>query len=499
MDAIHQFIDQNMALLFFLYGLTFFMLGLVAALQCRPQSNLRLPQNLWILAIFGITHGLAEWGYVFIPLQASSLTRESITLVEIGHIIFLVFSFAFLLQFGLKLIINNHREPQRFVLFLPSVIYGLWLLALISGVNLTSGVQLHRFLTNSEIFGRYLLAIPGALITGLALFKQDEDLVGPILYQARRPARSAAISFYLYALLSGLIVPASDFFPANVVNTYVFHEFFNLPVQIFRLITVISMTYFIFRLLEYIEHDYTCRLEWAECQQSVLNERLKISRDLHDSILQSVYALGLHCETVKHLVETDPEKAKAEIDSAICKFNKLISEIREFIGTLRAETKDSKTLHAQIQEVVSEFKARAGELVVEADLDELLDFCICPNQVDQIANIVREALNNIGRHACASRAIIQAENGKRGLWIKIEDDGKGFRMPQAWRSKFSLAHQGINNMRERARLLGGELDIRSKPGQGTVVSLYLPKDGLKQLCGGGVSCGHVSPNTCVAG
>lgn len=500
LDIIHQFIDQNMALVFFIYGLTFIMLGMVAALQYKPQSKLVLPQNLWILSIFGICHGLAEWGYIFIAMQASSLTREALTIVEMGHITLLVFSFVFLFQFGLNLLREKIGRTYRYIKFLPAGIFIFWVLSFYSGITLYRGSQLHFFLTNVEIMGRYLIALPASFLAGFALLHQENELVGPVLFGARRPARLGAISFFIYGILSGLVVPAAGFFPANTINAYNFHEFVNLPVQLFRSATVVAMTYFIFRLLEFFEVDFTCRLEHAECQQSVLNERLRISRDLHDGILQSVYAMGLNCENISYLVDSDPKRAKDELTKSICSLNGLIQEIREFIGQLRVEHSEIKTFYLLIKGAVEDFSGKADKIEISSNLDQLVDVNICPKLGEQVANIVKEALNNVSRHAEASEVTIRAENGKRGLWIKIADNGKGFRIPRGWRGRFALAHQGISNMRERARTVGGELEIKSKPGQGTTVTLYMPKDGLNQSCGGGYTfCGFHQSNSHLAG
>lgn len=499
MDIIHQFLDQNMALVFFIYGLTFVLLGVVAVLQFDPQSRFRLVRSLWALAVFGILHGLAEWGYIFIPLQMQTITREVVTTLEIGHVSLLIASYVFLFQFGLSLYGERIGRPYRYVRFLPAVAFGLWLLGFCSGVTTYRSATLHYFLTNAEALGRYFFVLPGAILSGLAFLKLEEELVGQILYEARLPARAGAIAFLTYGLLSGLVVPAADFFPANIINAYYFHELLNLPVQIFRAITVLCLTYCIFRLLEYFAADYACRLEQAECQQLVLNERLQISRDLHDGILQSVYAVGLDCENIKYLIETDPVKAKSGIDQSIANLNKLIAEIREYIDRLRLDQSAVKTLYEQLVEIITEFKA-TDNIETVVDLLEVKRLHLCPKQAEQVTNIIREALNNIKRHAEADTVTIIAQDGKRGLWFKIEDNGRGFRLPSGWRSRFNLGHQGISNMRERAKLVGGELEIKSKPGEGTIVSLYIPKGSLNQLCGGGSAfCGYYQTNSGLVG
>ncbi|NLY56876.1 MAG: sensor histidine kinase [Firmicutes bacterium] len=488
MNTIHQFIDQNMPLIYFLYGLGFFMLGLAAAIQYRAQSNLKLVRNLWVLALFGVCHGLVEWGNVFIPIQVASLPPDLAILVRAGQVFLHILSFVILVQLGVNLVIDEEMRGKRLARLLPGFLFLLWAIAFVVGFTLTDKAGVLTFLTGAESLGKYFFALPGAVLTGLGLAKQSRDFVGPKLAKARSTAMYASILFYFYALFGGIIVPGGNFFPANILNENLFHEHLNLPVEFFRIIIVYLLIYHLFNLFAHFEDELVGRLEWAECQYSVANERLRISRDLHDGILQTVYAMGLRCENIKHLLETDMEQAKAEICRTMSDFNQLIAEIRDFIGELRVDTLDQTTLYTQLQDLVEEFAAR-NQMVVRADLSSVQDVRICPKITEQIVGVAREALNNAFRHSEASEVIIEAQKGKHGLWLQVSDNGKGFKQPSPLMAKFTLGHQGISNMRDRAKLLGGELEVRSTLGKGTKVSLYLPNQGLNQVCGGGVTCG----------
>ena len=102
MSTLTEILEVNWIILYFVYGLVFFATGLVTALQWRRQSSLELARPLPWLAAFGIAHGLNEWGYIFIPLQALYLDDIVVRLMIITHLLLLAASFFFLFQFGVE-------------------------------------------------------------------------------------------------------------------------------------------------------------------------------------------------------------------------------------------------------------------------------------------------------------------------------------------------------------------------------------------------------------
>ena len=104
MSTLTEILEVNWIILYFVYGLVFFATGLVTALQWRRQSSLELARPLPWLAAFGITHGLNEWGHIFVPLQALYLDGTVVRLMVITHLLLLAASYFFLFQFGVELL-----------------------------------------------------------------------------------------------------------------------------------------------------------------------------------------------------------------------------------------------------------------------------------------------------------------------------------------------------------------------------------------------------------
>ncbi len=110
MSIFHTIFEANREIILFIYGLVFFVLGLAIALQSRRYSRLDLARSLTWLAAFGFTHGLHEWGDLFIPIQARYLNPTIIHFLNLSQLVLLAASFTCLLEFGVALLRPTGRE-----------------------------------------------------------------------------------------------------------------------------------------------------------------------------------------------------------------------------------------------------------------------------------------------------------------------------------------------------------------------------------------------------
>ena len=202
----------------------------------------------------------------------------------------------------------------------------------------------------------------------------------------------------------------------------------------------------------------------------VVEERERIGRDLHDGIIQSLYAVGLSLEDVPELMAERPEEAVHRVDRAIESINLTIRDIRNFIFGLRPELLEQADLVASLTALADEF--RMNTMI---DIDVLVDptapIEVGPDERSHLLQIARESLSNIARHARATRAeIIIGRDAQRHLQLEFTDNGHGFD-PGAVRTS---SHQGLVNMRGRARALGGTLAIESAADSGTRIIVGMP-------------------------
>ncbi len=204
---------------------------------------------------------------------------------------------------------------------------------------------------------------------------------------------------------------------------------------------------------------------------AIVEERERIGKDLHDGIIQSIYAISLSLEDVPELMADDPGEAEARVDRAIDGLNLSIREIRNFILGLQAELVQGSDLVAGLATLAHEFRLNAlTEVEVDLESGEPAAAALPVGHRIQLLQMAREALSNAARHAHASRVRVELTSDGESLVLAIEDDGVGFD-PAAARGS---GHLGLVNLRGRAAAMGGALLIDSAPGAGTRMIVRLP-------------------------
>jgi signal transduction histidine kinase len=207
---------------------------------------------------------------------------------------------------------------------------------------------------------------------------------------------------------------------------------------------------------------------------AVIDERIRIGRDLHDGIIQGIYAVALSLEDVPDLMTADQAEAASRVDRAIDHLNLTIGEIRSFILGLVSDS-THVAVGPRLARIADEATmSSAGKVMVRLDLDpaaiDAVDHDLSPEAGNQLLQIVREALSNTMRHSGARTARVALRAGDGTATVLVEDDGRGFD-PDAPRG---AGHFGLANLHDRAASLGGTLEIRSAIGSGTRIIATLP-------------------------
>ena len=223
------------------------------------------------------------------------------------------------------------------------------------------------------------------------------------------------------------------------------------------------------RRLQQVERQFNMRLEER------LNERTRIARDLHDTLLQSFNALLLHLQTVSNVLPASPDEAKRRIDSAIEQASEAIAEGRDAVHELRSGAVAAMDLDEAISSFAKELSSGSGTESAPAIHIEvhgkprLLD----PGLRDEVFRIAAEALRNAIRHAHAGRIEVEIRYDEDQLGLRIRDDGKGIN-PVVLGDGRSLGHWGLRGMQERAKLAGGALEVWSQVAAGTEIAVNIP-------------------------
>jgi len=205
-----------------------------------------------------------------------------------------------------------------------------------------------------------------------------------------------------------------------------------------------------------------------------VGERTRIARDLHDTLLQSFHGLLLRFQTVSQLLPERPAEAKEKLDSTIDRAAEAITEGRDAVQGLRESTIQTNDLALTISTVGEELATDASSqrpafrVAVEGEARNLH-----PILRDEVYKIAAEALRNAFRHAQARQVEVEIRYDNEQFRLRVRDDGKGID-PAVLSRRGSEGHYGLPGMRERAKLIGGELTVWSEVDAGTEVELRVP-------------------------
>jgi signal transduction histidine kinase len=203
---------------------------------------------------------------------------------------------------------------------------------------------------------------------------------------------------------------------------------------------------------------------------AIVEERERIGRDLHDGIIQSIYAVGLSLEDVPDLFDDEPDVARARVERAIDSLDQSIRDIRNFIFGLRPELLEQAGLIGGLVALADEFRVNS---MVDIDLDTAVmdESELSADVIGQLLSIAREALSNIARHSKATQGSVLVELQPEQLILAIADNGVGFDQSKPR----GVGHQGLVNMSARASSMGGRFEVRSEPSLGTRIIVSVPR------------------------
>ncbi len=223
------------------------------------------------------------------------------------------------------------------------------------------------------------------------------------------------------------------------------------------------------RLIENLADAASIALDYDRAQTELrrlglLEERERIAKELHDGIIQSLFAVGMGLQGTA--LTAGNADTTARIEKAVESLDGVIRDLRNYIFGLRPGILADRQLDQALRNLGDEMQSRSHEKV-----DVQVDSAVAARLSSRSAEIVqltREALSNITRHAQASRAVIRLERTGVDAVLTIEDDGVGFPAGR------DAGGNGLRNMHERAAKLGGNLEVESVEGKGTILRVAFP-------------------------
>jgi signal transduction histidine kinase len=211
------------------------------------------------------------------------------------------------------------------------------------------------------------------------------------------------------------------------------------------------------------------RLYQRAQEAAVLEERQRISRELHDSVSQALYSIALGARTARELVDREPESLAEPLDFVLAQAERGLAEMRALIFELRPEALEQEGLTSALQKQADALQARY-QLAVDVSLAREPDV---PLRVKEaLYRIAQEALQNVVKHAGATRVDLSLSRSDEGLMLEVRDNGRGFDASGSF-----PGHLGLQSMHERAARVGGLLEIVGAAGVGTTLQVSVPSRG----------------------
>ena len=478
-------------LLYFIYGLSFFCMGLTMALEAGRSPLLAEARILRPLAAFGLLHGMHEWMEIFM-LYGERLGYSIPNFLIMFRLLLLAISFVSLAAYGIQVL----QPPKR--LAATDAYVGFFMLILYFAlVTLTGNTPMNNptaWAANADALSRYSLAIPGAILAGLALRHQAKHAQSKSGKNMAGSLRIAAWCFFIYGG-AHIFVGPSEIFPASHINAELFEHSTGLPVQAIRAAMAVVATYSLVRAtqivdkqrqeqllqaqkdrlaaLEHVQHETLKRKQMRQelLRHTVLaqeEERARISRELHDETAQILSAAGLNMASLKNMLDGYPE-AQELIDRSKTLCRQMSQSLYRLVHDLRPAQLDDLGLVPAMRHLADEEK-RYRDMNVSLQISgerQRLD----PLIETVLFRVVQEAITNVSRHADTKTAEVNLQFAPDKVILKVYDTGKGF---DAGTIQSSPPGWGLAGMQERVESVSGELQIKSAPDAGTEVEVIIP-------------------------
>ena len=477
--------DQLTFLVFFIYGLAFFGMGITMALESGRSPALAQARVLRPLAAFGLIHGTHEWMESYF-MQAESFGTPLPGWLPWLRLGFLYASFVslFLYGFQMLLLVSPYSAGKRMFRFSIFGVYALFISVNLVGAYLKSPIPLIHLLDG---LGRYLLAVPAAMLAALALRAQAREMRQNDRTRLSNSLVIASFGFAIYTLTQFFVHPI-DMFPARYVNEEAFLASTGFPIQLIRTIMAILITYGLLRATQSMEEERKAelfaaqqsRLDALEQQEEIRrellrhtvqaqeDERARIARELHDETSQVLSAFTLELATLRELARRKPQVQNI-VDKLQDLSRRMSQGLYSLVHDLRPAQLDDLGLVPAIKSLLdSECCPKGLQVTFEVTgtqrrLDSLIETVLF--------RVAQEALTNVTRHAETNEANVRLDYAPEAVTLGVLDAGKGFdpneplHPPRGW---------GLEGMRERVESVGGQLILYSAPGRGTTVEVVIP-------------------------
>jgi len=422
MDLIYQWFQNNLDIVFFIYGLAFVLVGIAIFAQPRKGSGYRLSNILWLLALFGITHGINEF------LDMWAIIKGRHPALDLARWFILVISYFFLFEFGRQLFRLTKPESPPYQKKIAGLL--VWWLSPVIGVFiLSAGFMSVDFWKGGSIWTRYLLGFQSGLLIGfgfLSYYKGRSEILDQL--NLKKYFLFGGLLFLIYGILGGLVVPKGDFFPSNLLNTDSFLAAVKIPVQVFRAMCAVGAVWAVSGILRVFNWEIRRKLEDAKLQAEAASRAkseflANMSHELRTP-LNSI--IGFSEVLTEGLAGNIPDKQREYIQDIWKSGNHLLRLINDILDLSKIEAGmmelklDECDINELVQGTMLMFKEKAikHKIKLTADIPDDIGFIIADyTQIKQaLLNLLGNAFkftDDGGSVRVTARKVRRSEIGVR--------------------------------------------------------------------------------------
>lgn len=450
------------SILFFIYGLSFFSLGILALQQRKiKETDIPLLSSVKILGSFGVIHGLGEWLLIFIMIDKNN----SLAMYMLFFANFLnALSFTFLWIFGTRLFKKGYRKINFFRI-IPFIVMLLWtiLYLLFYKFKYHNNVD---YIYVFRVISRYFIGLPAGITVCVGLYRNAKMMNRLKINKVVVKFKILSIFFGLYSILAGLIVSNIDLYPVRLINTETFYCRYGFRLELSRTIVAIVIAILFINVIDIFRWEAEYKIEKLTQQKILWQERRKVGYELHDRVIQDLFASGLALEGI---IE---DKEGLEKESLICiksTLNNVIGEIRGFINNTSLQMFTINDFKIKLVELVDKMnKLSDMKIKLSYKISEVTVGDLSSDTLEQVYYIIQEAICNSIKHSKGSKICVKLQSTLEGLVIIIKDDGVGLN-----NNIREYGHCGILSMNQRATSINGVLNIDGRK-NGVTVCLIVP-------------------------